>query len=65
MDQVFATQQVAARRMQIAMQAGPGEVQLYGNPLKLSRTPVTYRAAPPEFGTDTQAVLNAENPFED
>jgi len=65
MDQVFATQQVAARQMQIAMQAGPGEVQLIGNPLKLSRTPVTYRAAPPEFGTDTQAVLNAENPFED
>ncbi|KUJ82403.1 CaiB/BaiF CoA transferase family protein [Ruegeria profundi] len=65
LDQVFATDQVAARQMQIAMQAGPGEVQLIGNPLKLSRTPVTYRNAPPEFGADTQAVLNAENPFDD
>ncbi len=65
MDQVFATKQVDARQMQIAMQAGPGEVQLIGNPLKLSRTPVTYRAAPPEFGADTQVVLSAENPFED
>ncbi|WP_425080350.1 CaiB/BaiF CoA transferase family protein [Ruegeria arenilitoris] len=65
LEQVFASDQVAARQMQIAMQAAPGPVQLIGNPLKLSRTPVTYRAAPPEFGADTQAVLNAKNPFED
>ncbi|WP_170426544.1 CaiB/BaiF CoA transferase family protein [Ruegeria arenilitoris] len=65
LDQVFATDQVAARQMQIAMQADPGEVQLIGNPLKLSRTPVTYRAAPPVCGADTQAVLSSENPFED
>ncbi|WP_037310350.1 CaiB/BaiF CoA transferase family protein [Ruegeria halocynthiae] len=65
LDQVFATDQVAARQMQVAMQAQPGEVQLIGNPLKLSRTPVTYRTAPPVFGADTQAVLNAEDPFED
>ncbi|CUK06245.1 Succinyl-CoA:(R)-benzylsuccinate CoA-transferase subunit BbsF [Ruegeria denitrificans] len=65
LDQVFASDQVAARQMQIAMQATPSEVQLIGNPLKMSRTPVTYRTAPPEFGADTQAVLNAEDPFED
>ncbi|MTI03864.1 CaiB/BaiF CoA-transferase family protein [Roseibium sp. RKSG952] len=65
LDQVFGTEQVAARQMQIAMQADPGEVQLIGNPLKLSRTPVTYRTAPPGFGADTRAVLDAENPFED
>ncbi|CUH44246.1 CaiB/BaiF CoA transferase family protein [Ruegeria atlantica] len=65
LDQVFATDQVEARQMQIAMQAEPGDVQLIGNPLKLSRTPVTYRAAPPVFGADTQAVLRAENPFDD
>ncbi len=64
-DQVFDTRQVAARQMQIAMQADPGEVQLIGNPLKLSRTPVTYRSAPPVFGADTDAVLSAENPFDD
>jgi crotonobetainyl-CoA:carnitine CoA-transferase CaiB-like acyl-CoA transferase len=65
LDQVFSTDQVEARQMQIAMQAAPGDVQLIGNPLKLSRTPVTYRAAPPVFGADTQAVLRAENPFDD
>ncbi len=65
MDQVFDTEQVAARQMQIAMQAAPAEVKLIGNPLKFSRTPVTYRAAPPVFGADTQDVLNAENPFND
>ena len=65
LDQVFDTDQVAARQMQINMQATPGPVQLIGNPLKLSRTPVTYRSAPPVCGADTQAVLNAENPFED
>ncbi len=65
LDQIFATDQVAARQMQIAMQADPAQVNLIGNPLKLSKTPVTYRSAPPTFGADTQAVLNAENPFED
>ncbi|CAD0185060.1 Succinyl-CoA:(R)-benzylsuccinate CoA-transferase subunit BbsF [Ruegeria sp. THAF57] len=65
MDQVFDTEQVAARQMQIAMQADPAEVKLIGNPLKFSRTPVTYRAAPPVFGADTQDVLSAENPFND
>ena len=30
-----------------------GSVSLLGNPLKLSRTPVSYRKAPPIFGQDT------------
>ncbi|GFE50483.1 hypothetical protein So717_22360 [Roseobacter cerasinus] len=34
-----------------------GAVQLLGNPLKLSRTPVHYHRAPPRFGQDTQDVL--------
>ncbi len=33
-----------------------GAVRLLGNPLKLSKTPVTYRRAPPRFGQDTEAV---------
>lgn len=65
LDQVFDTDQVAARNMQIAMPAQPAEVKLIGNPLNLSRTPVTYRTAPPVCGADTEAVLNAENPFDD
>ncbi|MEX0328479.1 MAG: CaiB/BaiF CoA transferase family protein [Ruegeria sp.] len=63
-DEVFASKQVAARQMQITMQAEPGPVELIGNPLNLSRTPVTYRSAPPVCGADTEAVLSAENPFE-
>jgi crotonobetainyl-CoA:carnitine CoA-transferase CaiB-like acyl-CoA transferase len=65
LDQVFDTDQVAARQMKIAMQAQPGEVNLIGNPLNLSLTPVTYRHAPPVFGADTDDILSAENPFED
>ena len=65
LDQVFTTDQVTVRQMQIPMQAEPGEVDLIGNPLKLSRTPVTYRSAPPVCGADTAAVLNSENPFDD
>ncbi len=34
-----------------------GSVSLLGNPLHLSRTPVTYRSAPPRFGEDTDEVL--------
>ena len=34
-----------------------GKVRLLGNPLKFSRTPVTYRRAPPRFGQDTELVL--------
>ncbi len=35
-----------------------GHVRLLGNPLKLSRTPVQYRKAPPFFGQDTAAVCD-------
>ncbi|MCV2888942.1 CaiB/BaiF CoA transferase family protein [Ruegeria aquimaris] len=64
-DQVFASDQVAARQMQIDMKAEPGPVHLIGNPLKLSRTPVTYRKAPPRCGQDTESVLSSDDPFTD
>lgn len=65
LDQVFDSDQVAAREMQIEMDAAPGPVHLIGNPLNFSRTPVTYRHAPPSFGADTDAVLGSKNPFKD
>ena len=34
-----------------------GQVQLLGNPLKFSKTPVKYRRPPPRFGQDTEEVL--------
>ncbi|MCG6557840.1 CoA transferase [Ruegeria sp. 1NDH52C] len=64
-DQVFASDQVVARQMQIDMEAEPGPVHLIGNPLKLSRTPVTYRRAPPRCGQDTESVLSSDEPFAD
>jgi formyl-CoA transferase len=60
LEQVFGSEQVAAREMKIAMlrdDVEKGAVELIGNPLKLSKTPVTYRRAPPRFGQDTDEVL--------
>jgi crotonobetainyl-CoA:carnitine CoA-transferase CaiB-like acyl-CoA transferase len=56
--QVFASRQVAARGMRVAMPLASGQMAgLIGNPLKLSGTPVTYAKAPPDLGADTGAVL--------
>jgi crotonobetainyl-CoA:carnitine CoA-transferase CaiB-like acyl-CoA transferase len=46
--------------MQIAMAhalAGKGTVDLIGNPIKFSGTPVEYRMAPPHLGQHTDEVL--------
>ncbi len=60
LDQVFSSDQAKARAMVVEMPcegAENGVVRLIGNPLKLSRTPVSYRRAPPHLGQDTDAVL--------
>lgn len=60
LEQVFETDQVAARKMKIEMPRGDvraGHVTLIGNPLNLSKTPISYRHAPPRFGQDTEKVL--------
>jgi formyl-CoA transferase len=60
LEQVFASDQVAAREMQIDMARDDvtgDHVKLIGNPLNLSKTPVSYRCAPPRMGQDTEAVL--------
>ncbi len=59
--QVFASDQVAARNMKITMDhplAASGQVDLVGNPVKFSATPVSYRHAPPVCGADTDAILS-------
>jgi len=59
--EVFADPQVQHRGMQIEMphpQSGSGAVNLIGNPIKLSKTPVSYRNAPPYLGQHTNEVLN-------
>ncbi|WP_350335885.1 CaiB/BaiF CoA transferase family protein [Coralliovum pocilloporae] len=57
---VFASDQVEARDMKISVPhplAEAGSVDLIGNPLKLSKTPVSYRRAPPTLGEHTDEVI--------
>lgn len=59
--QALETEQARARGMTITLPApdtAKGTVRLIGNPLKFSRTPVSYRSAPPATGADTEAVLS-------
>jgi crotonobetainyl-CoA:carnitine CoA-transferase CaiB-like acyl-CoA transferase len=57
-DQVFADPQVQARGMKVSVPHPlAGSVDLIGNPLKLSATPVTYRRPPPTLGQHTEEVL--------
>jgi len=58
--EVFATDQVQARDMKITMDhptSASGKVDLIGNPLKLSQTPVNYQRPPPTLGQHTHEVL--------
>ena len=58
-DKVFQDPQVKARGMQIAMdhpKAGR-PVPLIASPIKMSKTPVEYRHAPPTLGQHTDEVL--------
>jgi len=56
----FADPQAIARGMRVELPSAvsaSGLVSLIGSPLKLSRTPVTYRRAPPTVGADESEVL--------
>ena len=61
LDKVFDSDQVAAREMQISMRSDSvqAEVPMIGNPIRFSRTPVSYRRPPPVFGEHTEEVLFA------
>jgi formyl-CoA transferase len=59
-EQALESEQAQARGMTVTLpapQTAKGEVRLIGNPLRFSRTPVSYRSAPPSTGADTEAVL--------
>ncbi|NQV43962.1 MAG: CoA transferase [Rhodospirillales bacterium] len=61
--QVFEDPQVISRAMRITMDnpaAEGGEVELIGSPIKMSRTPVSYRRAPPRLGEHTDEILSSE-----
>jgi crotonobetainyl-CoA:carnitine CoA-transferase CaiB-like acyl-CoA transferase len=60
--QAFESPQVAAREMKISLPhpvAAAGHVDLIGNPVKFSATPVTYQGAPPTLGQHTVEVLTS------
>jgi len=57
---VFDSDQVSAREMKISMShalSASGQVDLLGNPIKFSETPVSYRKPPPVCGEDTERTL--------
>jgi crotonobetainyl-CoA:carnitine CoA-transferase CaiB-like acyl-CoA transferase len=61
LEEVFSSEQVAARDMRISIDhplAQSGTVELIGNPVKFSKTPVTYRRAPPVCGEHTSEVMD-------
>lgn len=63
LETLFSTSQVEARDMAIGMDTSAGPIKLLGNPLNFSRTPVTYRHAPPACGEATEEILGTEDPF--
>ena len=60
LDQVFADPQVRHREMRVSVPypgARGGQVDLIGNPIKYSKTPVAYDRPPPKLGEHTEEVL--------
>ena len=60
LDQVFADPHVKARDMVVEMNhpaMGNKPIKLIANPIKLSKTPPTYREAPPLLGQHTDEIL--------
>ncbi|MDE2466548.1 MAG: CoA transferase [Alphaproteobacteria bacterium] len=60
-DQLFADPQSLARGHRITMtHSAAGPISLVASPLRLARTPPTYRHAPPLLGEHTDDVLRGE-----
>lgn len=59
MDKTLDMEQIAAREMKITMSHDPSgqQIDLLGNPIKMSETPASYDIAPPICGAHTDEVL--------
>ncbi|GGZ97877.1 CoA transferase [Arenicella chitinivorans] len=56
---VFNDPQILARQMKINVpHPSNPDLELVGNPLKFSRTPVSYHRPPPELGEHTEEIFN-------
>jgi crotonobetainyl-CoA:carnitine CoA-transferase CaiB-like acyl-CoA transferase len=62
MHEVFSDPQIAARNLVVeqSLSKGQSAIRMIGNPIKFSRTPITYRDAPPRLGADTVDILKDE-----
>lgn len=62
MHEVFADPHVAARGLVVEqnLSAGGTATRTIGNPIKLSRTPITYGHAPPRLGAHSAQILCGE-----
>ncbi len=63
LEQVFADPQIQERGMRVRVPypgAEGGTVDLIGNPIKFSQTPVEYHHPPPQMGQHTDEVLGEE-----
>lgn len=59
MEDVRKDQQLKDREMFIRMQhPKAGDTAIIGSPLKLLKTPVSYRSSPPEPGADSASILS-------
>lgn len=61
--QVFDDPQVISRAMRISMDhatAPGGAVDLIASPIRMSRTPVSYRRGPPRLGEHTDEILSSD-----
>ena len=60
-DRVFEEEQVKHRQMQVETTARDGtRLPGVGNPLKMSKTPVSYHKAPPKLGEDSLDILREQ-----
>ena len=64
LSEVFGSSQVKARNMKITMEDKRfknGAIDLIGNPVKFSKTPVTYRFTPPTCGEHNNEIAHEIN----
>ncbi len=60
LEEVFTSDQVASRQMKIRMPhilAGSNYIELIGNPIKFSKSQITYDRSPPVCGADTKETI--------
>lgn len=59
MERVFKDEQLKHREMQLTMKHElVGEIPMVANPIKFSKTPISYATPPPSIGENTQEVLS-------